>query len=188
MAEIHATTMAPTKHELLAGWLPEQPWYIPGAAGPDLAKAGGFRQDDPAGEVGIEFMFVLDSAAGSVVYQVPATYRDAPVDGLEHALIGTSVHGVLGRRWIYDGAHDPVLLAQLLGLLRGEVVAQAQSVSHTTDPSVSAHCTDPGQPVDLQVVRVLAPGAGTGVGWVEADWQLPDGSTARGPIAVAAAV
>ena len=65
MATIHRTTMAPTKLELLADWLPEQPWYRSTRRPPALSRAGGFRLDDPAGEVGIEFAFVAD---GEVTY------------------------------------------------------------------------------------------------------------------------
>jgi hypothetical protein len=43
---------------------------------------------------------------------------------------------VLGRRWIYDGTHDPVLVAQLVALIQGEAQPQAQSVSNTPDPTV----------------------------------------------------
>jgi hypothetical protein len=43
MAIIHDTTMSPGKLELLAAWLPAQPWYLDGGRAPRLAKAGGFR-------------------------------------------------------------------------------------------------------------------------------------------------
>jgi hypothetical protein len=52
-------------------------------------------------------------------------------------LIGTSEHGVLGRRWIYDGTRDPVLVAQLVALIQGEAEPQAQSLSSTPDPTVT---------------------------------------------------
>jgi len=58
MATIHDTTMNPGKLALLRAWLPAQPWYSSSGRGPELTKAGGFRLDDPAGEVGIEFMVV----------------------------------------------------------------------------------------------------------------------------------
>jgi hypothetical protein len=145
MAGIHNTTMTPSKLELLASWLPTQPWYIGTEGEPELTKAGGFRLDDPQGEVGIEFMVVTDvSGDRPVSYHVPLTYRGAPLSGAGHALIGTAEHGVLGRRWVYDGTHDPVLIAQLLALLQGRAEPQAQSASDTPDPSVTRHFSGAG--------------------------------------------
>ena len=69
-------------------------------------------------------------------YLVPMTYRAKPVDELATALIGTTEHGVLGTRWVYDGAYDPVLASELLALIQGRVPAQAQSESDTVDPTV----------------------------------------------------
>jgi Maltokinase N-terminal cap domain len=143
MAIIHQTTLSPGKLELLTAWLPGQPWYR-GAGAPQLDRAGGFRLDDPDGEVGIEFMVVADAADGAErCYHVPLTYRAAPLADTQSALIGTSEHGVLGLRYIYDGPSDPVLAAQLIALLQGEVGAQAQRVSHTPDPSVTASYAGP---------------------------------------------
>ncbi|MFF3733509.1 1,4-alpha-glucan branching protein [Streptomyces sp. NPDC002476] len=138
MALIHRTTLTPTKLELLTTWLPTQPWYR-GKGEPELVKAGGFRLDDPEGEVGIEFMAVTDtSGAQPVNYQVPFSYRGAPIAGADEALIGTTEHGELGTRWVYDGTRDPVLVAQLFALVIGEAEPQMQSTSHTPDPSVTA--------------------------------------------------
>ncbi|MFI8105823.1 1,4-alpha-glucan branching protein [Streptomyces sp. NPDC086023] len=142
MAVIHHTTLTPTKLELVAAWLPSRPWYRGGEAGPEPAKAGGFRLDDPEGEVGIEFMVVSDASAGEpTAYLVPLTYRGAPLDGAEDALVGTMEHGVLGRRWAYDGCHDPVLVGQLLALVEGRAEAQAQSDSDTPDRDVTRALT-----------------------------------------------
>jgi hypothetical protein len=162
MAIIYRTTLRPAKLELLTTWLPSRPWYRGQA--PDLAKAGGFRLDDPAGEVGIEFMIAVDSScrpAGAghpaTVYHVPLTYRAQPLDGADDALIGTTEHGVLGRRWVYDGARDPVLAAQLGALLRGQAEPQAQSTNDTPDPTVLVRpvdgAPDSGTPA---ISRVLA--------------------------------
>jgi hypothetical protein len=188
MAVIHHTTLTPTKPELLAAWLPSRPWYRGGDGAPRLVRAGGFRLDDPAGEVGVEFVIVRDtSGAEPVVYLAPLTYRGAPLDGAEHALVGTLEHGVLGRRWVYDACHDPVFAAQVPALIEGRVRAQAQSVSHTPDDDVvrayrgtgplaagfgSAVVTDHRDRTELtaadgsalRVRRVLSPGAGPGSG------------------------
>jgi hypothetical protein len=156
MAVIHNTTMTPGKLELLASWLPLQPWYTGTARGLDLAKAGGFRLDDPQGEVGIEFIVVTDGSGGRpVAYQVPLTYRGAPLDGADKALIGTAEHGVLGRRWIYDGTGDPVLVAQLLALLEGRATPQDQNVSDTPEPSVTAHFVAGGLSADIGSASVV---------------------------------
>jgi len=139
MAIIHQTTLVPAKLELLAGWLPAQPWYRPTGRAPDLARIGGFRLDDPAGEVGIEFMAVTDgSGEQATTYQVPLTYRAAACAEAGAGLLGTAEHGVLGRRWIYDGVRDPVLAAQLVALIQGDAAAQAQRVSNTPDPAVAS--------------------------------------------------
>ncbi|MFJ2594391.1 maltokinase N-terminal cap-like domain-containing protein [Streptomyces erythrochromogenes] len=149
MAVIHRTTMSPGKLELLAAWMPSKPWYRGGNA-PLLAKAGGFRLDDPAGEVGIEFMVVTDTSGDSpVTYQVPMTYRGMPLASAADGLIGTSEHGVLGRRWIYDGTHDVVLVEQLLALLAGRTTAQDQNASDAPDPTVEVRTEGSGVPQGL---------------------------------------
>ncbi|TDC26251.1 1,4-alpha-glucan branching protein [Streptomyces sp. 8K308] len=204
MAVIHRTTLTPTKLALLTSWLPSRPWYRGGAGEPELAKAGGFRLDDPEGEVGIEFMVVTDaSAARPTAYLVPLTYRGAPLDGAEHALVGTMEHGVLGRRWAYDGCHDPVAVAQLLALVEGRVEAQKQSVSDTIDREIArayrgdgtdftgAAVVDDQEGTELRapdgttlrLCRVLEgaslPPQGA-AGHVAGAWQLPDGTGVRG--------
>jgi hypothetical protein len=137
MAIIHRTTLTPTKLELLTTWLPSQPWYAGSGPGAKLTRAGGFRLDDPAGEVGIEFMIVTDAAGGEpVAYHVPMTYRAEPLDGGDGSLIGTTEHGVLGRRWVYDGLQDPMLVGRLVALFRGQAEPQAQSISDTPDDTV----------------------------------------------------
>jgi hypothetical protein len=45
---------------------------------------------------------------------------------------------VLGRRWVYDGTHDPVLVAQLVALIQGDAEPQAQSRTDTPDPTVTS--------------------------------------------------
>ena len=139
MAVIHRTTLTPGKLDLVAPWLPAQPWYRPLGRAPELARAGGFRLDDPDGEVGIEFCVITDRSAGhATTYLVPLTYRAAACDQAAHGLVGTAEHGVLGHRWVYDGAHDPVLATALVAFLQGEVQAQAQSVSDTPDLTVTS--------------------------------------------------
>ncbi len=107
MALIHKATLTPTKAELLEGWLPGRAWYT-GPTG-EVRRVAGYRFDDPAGVVGIETMLVR--VGDGPVHQVPLTYRDAPLDGGEEWLIGTSEHSTLGKRWVYDAFGDPVYVA-----------------------------------------------------------------------------
>ncbi|MFE5481191.1 1,4-alpha-glucan branching protein [Streptomyces sp. NPDC056527] len=216
MAVIHRTTMTPTKLELFAAWLPSRPWYVATGRAPELAKAGGFRLDDPRGEVGIEFMVVTDGSGDRPVsYLLPLTYREAPLDGAPaDALVGTSEHGVLGKRWVYDGIHDPVLVERLLALLEGRAEPQAQSETDTPDHSVTGrfdgdgltaltgpesvtegpHGTelavrtagDVDTPLTLALTRVLrkADGPADARGQVTAEWEIPGGDRGRGAFVV----
>ncbi|MDT3439395.1 MULTISPECIES: maltokinase N-terminal cap-like domain-containing protein [unclassified Pseudofrankia] len=145
MATVHNTTLAPSKLELLTAWLPGQPWYLDAGLTPQLTRAGGFRLDDPAGEVGIEFMIVTDAAGGGPVsYHVPMTYRAQAQPGSEAGLIGTTEHGVLGTRYVYDATHDWVFVTQLVALMQGQTEPQAQSLSDTPDPTVRSQPVLPG--------------------------------------------
>jgi hypothetical protein len=191
MAVIHQTTMTPSKAELLRAWLPKQGWYAGKPHGPSLARAGGFRLDDPAGEVGIEFDVARDDAGDpATAYLIPMTYRGKPLAGADAYLIGTAQHGVLGKRWIYDGTHDPVLLAQLAELIQGRVQAQARSQSNTLDPSVHAAPVDEVQGERLRVsfTRVLVPvdpALPAQPGQVTGLWAAADGAMVRSVFAIA---
>ncbi|WP_264932521.1 1,4-alpha-glucan branching protein [Streptomyces sp. A012304] len=210
MAVIHNVALKPSKLELLTSWLPSRPWYFGGAGEPELAEAGGFRLDDPQGEVGIEFMVVTDtSGTQPTAYMVPLTYRGAPLDGAEHALVGTMKHGILGRRWAYDGCHDPVLVAQLLALIEGRVQAQDQNTSDIPDRDVTRsyigdsparmdftataidhrECTELSAPHGpaLRLHRALRAAPDNApvlpleaTGHVAGAWHMPDGTRARG--------
>lgn len=110
MALLHRAELHPTKLELLAAWLPGRRWYREKANG-DVVRVASFRFDDPGGSVGIETMLVR--VGSGPIYQVPLTYRDAPLAGGDGWLIGTADHSVLGRRWVYDGCGDAVYAAAL---------------------------------------------------------------------------
>ncbi|MFG1793659.1 1,4-alpha-glucan branching protein [Nocardia sp. NPDC049149] len=201
MAVIHETTIVPSKDELLTAWLPTRAWYQ-GDTQPVVRRVGGFRLDDPDGEVGIEFIVVQDSSGERpVTYQVPFAYRGAALAGAEDALVGTAMHGVLGKRWFYDGTRDPVVVAQILALLAGTAQPQAQHDSDAVDRSVaiaaaeiaggaaeSASTTDGPTSTDIsvgdrlvRVERILRAGpAPARTGHVTAPWRLPGGGTARG--------
>ncbi|BDT90995.1 hypothetical protein IFM12275_09710 [Nocardia sputorum] len=200
MSVVHRTTMVPTKMELLASWLPSRAWYR-GANQADLQKAGGFRLDDPEGEVGIEFLAVTDhSGARPCTYHVPLTYRGSPLPQAADALVGTSEHGVLGTRWVYDATRDPVAVAQIVALLTGKARPQAQNESNAPDSSVTVRsadtlslaqgfgvardesvCTDiPVGERTVRVHRLLQVAEPAVAGHVIAPWLLHDGTTVTG--------
>lgn len=110
MALIYRAQLVPSKLEVLAAWIPAQPW-IGDVHSAGIEAVGAYRFDDPDGEVGIE-THLLRSADGQVL-QVPLTYRAAPLAGAESALIATLQHSVLGERWVYDACADPVYLQAL---------------------------------------------------------------------------
>lgn len=119
MSDIYDAQLSPSKSELLQAWLPQQPWFSGDAS--TLVRLGAFRFDDPAGEVGIETHVV---AVDGKTYQVPLTYRGAPLEGAEEFLVTTMDHSVLGPRWVYDATGDPVYASELAAaILTGKPVA-----------------------------------------------------------------
>ncbi len=122
MALFHVATITPTKEQLINEWAPSQPWGP--TDGARLTPIGSYRFDDPDGRVGME-CFLLRGSDG--VFHVPLTYRDEPLSD-ERALITTMEHSVLGRRWVYDGLHDPLLPVMLCAVSmtgQGEALGMA---------------------------------------------------------------
>ncbi|MEV6929334.1 hypothetical protein AB0M46_33255 [Dactylosporangium sp. NPDC051485] len=138
MALLHRAELTPGKLDLLAPWLPARPWYR-GPAEPRLVKVSAFRFDDPAGAVGVETLLVR-AEEGGPVFQAPVTYRDAPLAGAEAWLLGTMEHSILGTRWVYDAAGDPVYAAALAAaILTGGTEAREEvSVDGVLQPRTPA--------------------------------------------------
>lgn len=105
-------TLTPNKVDLIRGWLAKQSWFE--GDPDDLERVGAFRFVDPEGEVGIETLLLR---SGDITYQVPVTYRPAPLEEAERGFIGTLEHSVLGTRWVYDAVADPVYVAELLRVI-----------------------------------------------------------------------
>jgi hypothetical protein len=102
---------------------------------------------------------LLLSTADGVLLQVPLTYRGAPVPGGDEHLLGTSEHGVLGTRWIYDGCADPVFAGALATtILTGRAQAQLQLVTPDgpEDPSPNVQAPNVQAP-NVQAPNVQAP-------------------------------
>ena len=166
MATIHTgTTMAPTKLELLSGWLPRQPWYRGTGAPPALSRAGGFRLDDPDGRGRHRVRLRRRRRHGEeTTYAVPMSYRAAPLPGAEqgadrHLRARGPRHAVDLRR----GARPGRRRRSCSTFVRGGVDAQSQSRSDTADPSVGRQWPSAGRltaPTPLRV-RDSEPGRTT---------------------------
>ncbi|SDT46085.1 maltokinase N-terminal cap-like domain-containing protein [Microlunatus soli] len=113
MAIIYNATITPSKPEVVDAWLDRQSWA---GAGPS-EMLGSYRFDDPEGEVGVEAMVLR---RGDRVLQAVLTYRPGPLDGADDQLIATVEHSVLGRRWVYDAAGDPVAAGCFSRALAGD--------------------------------------------------------------------
>ena len=147
MALIYTADISPSKLELVQVWAPTQPWF-PAGADVELSNAGAYRVDDPDGEVGIETL--LFSVGDGTEIQVPLTYRGAPLEGAEHHLITTMKHSVLGDRWVYDGAGDPVYIATtattvLTGKAQAELLVAADAAGSVVRREPTALVTSSGR-------------------------------------------
>lgn len=156
MAILHRATVTPSKRDLVERWLDGQPW---GGSG-EIEMIGSYRFDDPDGAVGVEALLVR--RAGRQLH-VPLTYRGAPLRGAEAHLIGTMDHSVLGTRWIYQAAGDPVAVDCFTRALAGqqeqatlELYEDDQLVAHP-EPNVRLHrqSRPAAGPGDLRLAQVL---------------------------------
>lgn len=176
MAILHKATLVPSKAEIVAGWLPQQPWYD-GADPAEPRPLASYRFDDPAGEVGIETM-LLETGDDGVAWQVPLTYRAEALDGGGAHLIGTLEHSVLGTRYVYDALGDPVYLAVLRSVIeqQGSEADLERSLDDGTTEQVAKTLLvrgTGGAGVDVILDRQpqaaveadLAEGSGTLIGW-----------------------
>jgi hypothetical protein len=191
MAKIHhGATLTPSFRDFLPAWVARQSWYQ-GSGIPALRPVGTFRFEDPAGEVGLETHLVRD---GDTIYQVPMTYRGAPMTNDRigaDPLITTSEHSVLGTRWIYDATGDAVWREAMLRLVQdgassdsaqrgglGTTEARGQLLANTIDPEVAT----------IELTRVLtdAPPEPGADGIVMGTWQPngPDSPVVTGTLAV----
>ncbi|PUA80700.1 maltokinase N-terminal cap-like domain-containing protein [Nocardioides currus] len=152
MAIIHQATITPTKLELLEDRLGSD---VPGDG--ELTQVASYRFDDPDGAVGVEALLVT---RGGPVHQAVLTYRAAPLDTAADHLVTTMEHSVLGTRWVYDGAGDPVALAAFQRALAGEQeqapleIWDRETLVSTRPPSVELSVTDPADAPELLVVHL----------------------------------
>jgi hypothetical protein len=132
VAIIYQAQIQPSKLELIASWLPNQPWFTDRSV-EGLASLGAYRFDDPAGDVGIETLLV---GTGNGIVQMPMTYRGEPLDGADEWLVGTMQHSMLGQRWVYDACADPVYASALAAVVFGAGSQAAEYVQGDGAPTL----------------------------------------------------
>jgi hypothetical protein len=189
VAILHSNAeITPTRLELLATWLPTQPWFVGDASA--LRLVGAYRFADPDGEVGMETHLVR--AGDGPVLQVPLTYRGAPLAAADQFLAGTIEHTLQGPRWVYHAIGDPVYQAALAStILTGG--AQAELVREFGDghvevvkPSVRVRGSGSAEselpPADLEILHVFDGTAPEGDEVLTGTW-----GDAAAPVVLAAA-
>jgi hypothetical protein len=151
MALLHAAELVPSKLDLIEAWLPGRPWFD-GATG--FQRIAAFRFDDPSGEVGIETLLVR--AGDGPIYQVPLTYRGAPLEGADSFLVGTMDHSVLGPRWAYDACGDPVYVNAIAAALGGGITQADEYIE------INGEMTRRDRNIEISVEDAVAPAGAPG--------------------------
>lgn len=160
ISTVHSgATLRPGKLELIANWLPGQPWFEGNAATARIV--GNFRFEDPAGEVGLESILLEGDGQ---VYYVPVSWRASALPAWAR-LIGELQHSGLGKRYCYDATTDPVFLQELYRVIaQGDTQAEIRTVDGEVRPAsvqVRGNAVTPSK--NLHVVHRLGtyyPGAG----------------------------
>ena len=148
--------MISASHELppgLSEWMSRQRWYGSKGREPQLRELGAWDLIDDRVGVAIRTFLLLDETAGSTtIYQVPLTFRQAPLTGYEHALIGTQVSVDSAEEHVYDGPQDPAYARALLQFIYGD-----QSANGNATLIFATGHRQPGvQPAEVAASRVLS--------------------------------
>jgi predicted trehalose synthase len=144
--------------DYLETWMTRQRWFAGKSRAPQLEVIGGFGLADPGGSAVIRVYLVLDHAEHPLLYQVPLTERSAPLPGGENALVA-SFDVETGRRYIYDGPHDPAFAEALLRMILDDGEAHetdGPAARNSGGPLVArGHHTPDSTPVKYLSSRVL---------------------------------
>jgi len=143
MAHLYRAQLTPSKLELVEAWAPSQPWFVGDADG-TFEQLAAYRFDDPLGQVGLEVLFVR--VGGGPTMQIALTYRDAAYEPAESWLIGTLMHSVLGKRWVYDATGDPAFVAALASAIltggtQAELMAEGENGVQRREPTATVRGT-----------------------------------------------
>ncbi len=152
IAQLYDTTIEPSKASVASDWITGQPWYRGSAT--TLQVIGSFRFVDPDGNIGIETLMLREDgeAPQGPTYQVPLTYRGQPTNTAGE-LVGTVQHGVLGTRYVYDGAQDPAYLAELIRVVLTGDTQSELSTGQKPDVTVRGSGSESARVVTVSSVR-----------------------------------
>jgi maltokinase len=132
-----------------------QRWYQSTGAEPELTQFGEWGLESPEPGIDLVTHLLLDSASETpTLYQVPLSYRTAPLaDAPERAFVGT-VETADGTVWVYDAPHDPAYSFALLELILSDGVASQSAESRGASATGHRHPSAVGgSPVGSQVLR-----------------------------------
>ncbi len=144
--------------DYLETWMTRQRWFAGKSRAAKLDVIGGFGVADPTGTSVMRVYLVLDRAEPPLLYQVPLTERSLPLAGAENALVA-AFDVETGRRYIYDGPHDPAFAEALLRLIMDDGEARETDGPAATNrggPLVArGHHSPDTTPVQFVSSRVL---------------------------------
>lgn len=172
MSFIYSAQLDPDKNEWIRRAL------VAHGEDPDVpfTKAGSYRFDDPAGELGLEVMLVrVGGADDGRLVQAPLSYRSAARDGATVLL--TAEHSVLGTRWIHDALTDPEAREVLRRGVAGELAQEVLEVHNEHGVRTGTRQPD---------MTVTAVGTGPAAGELDMPYELDPADTADGGRALVA--
>lgn len=107
---------------------------------------GSARLIDPAGEVGIEFLFGNDDSSRHRLIQFPVTYRPTEIE--PEGTLTEMEHSVLGHRYVTNALHDPVAVTEIIRtIVHGDTGADL-STGEPTKFSVKGSGQEPDKQIE----------------------------------------
>ncbi len=142
------TTSSRQVRPAVADWIRTQRWYSSHANEPSFTRVGLWSLTDHRHQVDLEVHLVLDESAPSpTLYQVPLSFRSAPLLGGDRALVERAT--VDGKTvYIYDAPHDPAFTRALLALMLdddsapGELADEVEVEGHHALTSTEVRVAD----------------------------------------------
>jgi maltokinase len=114
---------SPLEH--IAPWVVSQRWFASKGRVPRLELIGSWEIPSDGPRI-LTYLIMDFSAKVPVLYQVPATERDEPLEGGEDALIALVDNADGSSTYLYDGPHDPAYASALLRLIS----SNSEAVGH----------------------------------------------------------